>query len=192
MEFDVILLRPDGVGKTREGAESLLDNRLSPWNPVVAMTTKKHRTPSGEALTRLILQSFRLQGLLSAAGDELTNPWGLSSAKWKVLGAITGAGRPLHVAQIGRNMGLTRQGVQRTVNDLEEAELVKLVENPDHQRARLVQLTRRGKKVYDEVMAEQTRWSNELANGISERTLHSAAGVLETLSERLGEPQRRK
>ena len=143
------------------------------------------RTASGEALTQLILQSFGLHGLLGAAGDELTQPWGLSSAKWKVLGAISNAGQPLHVAQIGRNMGLTRQGVQRTVNELEHAGLVELLENPDHQRARLVQLTRRGKKVYDEVMADQIRWSNELAAGMSERTIQSAVGVLTKLSERL-------
>lgn len=156
------------------------------------LPTDTNRTPSGDAVTQFILQSFQLQGLLGAAGDELTEPWGLSSAKWKVLGAITHAGQPLHVAQIGRNMGLTRQGVQRTVNDLVEVGLVDLVENPDHQRARLVQLTRRGKRVYDEVMAVQVRWSNDLADGISERTIQSAVGVMKTLSERLRESQRRK
>ncbi|MCR9245136.1 MAG: MarR family transcriptional regulator [bacterium] len=151
------------------------------------MVARANRTPSGEALTRLILQSFQLHGLLGAAGDELTEPWGLSSAKWKVLGATAEAGQPLHVAQIGRNMGLTRQGVQRTVNDLEKAGLVQLVENPDHRRARLVQLTRRGQKVFDEVMAKQVRWSNKLADGINERTIRSALGVMATLSERLKE-----
>lgn len=151
------------------------------------MTTEAHRTPGGEALTRLILQTFQLHGLLGAAGDELTEPWGLSSAKWKVLGATSQASQPLHVAQIGRNMGLTRQGVQRTVNDLEQGGFVELVENPDHQRARLVRLTRRGKKVYDEIMAKQVRWSNELAEGISERAIRNALGVITKLSERLKE-----
>lgn len=149
------------------------------------MASKANRTPSGEAVTRLILQSFELQGLLSAGGDEITKPWGLTSSKWKVLGAVSQSERPLHVAQIGRNMGLSRQGVQRTVNDLEQAGLVELVENPDHERARLVRLTRRGEKVYGEVMAEQVRWSNELAAGMSERTIQSAVDVMMTLSERL-------
>ncbi|MEM7204376.1 MAG: MarR family transcriptional regulator [Planctomycetota bacterium] len=155
------------------------------------MSRAPTRTASGEAVTRLILQSFHLHGLLGAAGDELTEPWGLSSAKWKVLGAIAHAGQPLHVAQIGRNMGLTRQGVQRTVNELEEAGLVELVDNPDHQRARLVRLKPRGEKVYGEIMAEQTRWSNDLADGISERTIQSAVGVMLTLSERLRENKKR-
>ena len=151
------------------------------------MVAQPVRTSTGEALTQLILQSFQLHGLLGAAGDELTNPWGLSSAKWKVLGAISEAGHPLHVAQIARNMGLTRQGVQRTVNDLEEADLVELVDNPDHQRARLVKLNRRGRKIYDEVMARQILWSNELAEGLSERQIRSALSVMTTLSERLNE-----
>ena len=143
-------------------------------------------------MTRLVLQSFQLHGLLGAAGDELTEPWGLSSAKWKVLGAISHAGRPLHVAQIGRNMGLTRQGVQRTVNELEDAGLTEMVDNPDHQRAKLVQLTRRGRKVFDEITAVQIRWSNELAEGISARTLQTAVSVMATLSERLRERKNRK
>ena len=84
-------------------------------------------------------------------------------------------------------MGLTRQGVQRTVNDLEEADLVELVDNPDHQRARLVKLNRRGRKIYDEVMARQILWSNELAEGLSERQIRSALSVMTTLSERLNE-----
>ena len=149
------------------------------------MVDRSGRTASGEAVTRLILQTFPWHGLLGAAGDELTAPWGLTSAKWKVLGAISEAGQPLHVAQIGRNMGITRQGVQRTVNELEDAGLVELIENPDHQRARLVQLTRRGEKTYREIMAEQIAWSNELADGISERTLRSAVAVMTTLCERL-------
>ena len=149
------------------------------------MSKGSNRTPGGEAVTRLILESFQLNGLLGAAGDELTEPWGLTSAKWKVLGAIAQFGRPLHVAQIGRNMGLTRQGVQRNVNELNESGLVELVENPDHQRARLVKLTRRGEKVYREVMAKQIRWSNELADGISRQKLQNAVEAIVTLNERL-------
>ena len=141
-------------------------------------------------MTRLILQTFPFHGLLGAAGDKLTAPWGLTSARWKVLGAIARSDRPLHVAQIARDMGLTRQAVQRIVNELVDEELLELSDNPDHQRARLVSLTRSGRKVYGEVMDEQIRWSNEIAEGISPRALASAVRVMETLAQRIEQQSR--
>ena len=157
---------------------------LSLWHNAVIMMQPK-RTKSGAALTRLILETFPFHGLLGAAGDELTRPWALSSARWKVLGAIEESGRPLHVAQIARNMGLTRQAVQRIVNDLVEQGLLAFNENPDHQRARLVTLTPRGAQVLGEITEEQIQWSNELAEGISPKDLESAVHVLGTLRQRL-------
>jgi DNA-binding MarR family transcriptional regulator len=74
--------------------------------------------PSG-AVTALILETFRLNGRLLAAGDALVGGLGLTSARWQVLGAIAAAQVPLSVAQIARAMGLTRQAVQRLANDMQ-------------------------------------------------------------------------
>jgi hypothetical protein len=41
----------------------------------------KQRSPQGTALTGLILETFRVNGLLLAAGDRLTSEFGLSSAR---------------------------------------------------------------------------------------------------------------
>ena len=151
------------------------------------MAKHPSRTASGQAVTSLILQTFHFHGLLGAAGDELAAPWGLSSARWKVLGAVARGDRPLHVAQIARDMGLTRQAVQRIVNDLADEGMLALSDNPDHQRARLVKLTRRGEKVLGEITEEQIRWSNEFTDGISPRSIESAARVMATLSKRIEE-----
>jgi len=86
------------------------------------------RTPSGEAFTRLILEAFRFNGCLLAAGDRLTQDLGLTSARWQVLGAIDEG--PLPVAQISRNMGLSRQAVQRVANELAAGGFVAFADNP--------------------------------------------------------------
>src|SRR6266849_7038186 len=111
--------------------------------------TRTH-TPAGKALTDLILEVFRLHGLLLAAGDRLTHPLGLSSARWQVLGAIQIAGEPLPVAHIARQMGLTRQSVQRTVDLLAQEGLIAFADNPHHRRAKLVGFTPRGSTTMDE------------------------------------------
>ena len=53
------------------------------------------RTPSAEAFTQLILETFRFNGQLLAAGDRLTKELNLSSALWQVLGAIDEAPLPV-------------------------------------------------------------------------------------------------
>src|SRR5262245_46135608 len=99
------------------------------------------RTPASRALTELILEVFRLNGRLLAAGDALTRPGGQTSARWQVLGALDEASGT--VADIGRRMGLTRQSVQRITDLLEADGLVSYLDNPAHQRAKLAALTAR-------------------------------------------------
>jgi DNA-binding MarR family transcriptional regulator len=145
------------------------------------------RTASGRLLTDVILETFRANGLILAAGDELTRPWHLSSARWKVMGAIALARRPLHVAQIARNMGITRQSVHNLVGELVALGLLELAHNPDHKRAALVRLSAKGERVYGELEVMQAAWVNTLARRFSPPKLHAAIEVLKELSLALGE-----
>lgn len=142
-------------------------------------------SPAGEALTDLILATFRLNGCLLNAGDRLTKGYGLTSALWQVLGAIDKG--PLPVAQIARNMGLTRQSVQRSANLLEKKGFIEFCENPDHKRANLVRLTENGGRVLDEVMRMHIEWSNHLAEGIEVKNLKNVIQTMHTVIERLKE-----
>ncbi len=144
----------------------------------------KNRTPEGELLTNLILETFRLNGALLAAGNQLTKPFGLTSARWQVIGAIDLAGQPLTVAQIARRMGLARQGVQRIVNDLERARMVAFETNLDHKRAPLVAITPEGAAVMAELDKAQMEWVNQLADGQSEYGIKQALSLMETIRER--------
>ena len=73
---------------------------------------------SSAAITELILETFRLNGRLLAAGDALVRDLGLTSARWQVLGAAAMSPVPLPVAHLARNMGLSRQAVQRVADEL--------------------------------------------------------------------------
>jgi DNA-binding MarR family transcriptional regulator len=146
--------------------------------------TRTH-TPAGKALTDLILEVFRLHGLLLGAGDRLTQPLELSSARWQVLGAIQIAGEPLPVAHIARQMGLTRQSVQRTVDLLAQEGLITFADNPHHRRAKLVGFTPQGRRIMEEVNQIQTAWVNDLAQGLSAHALHDALQLLEAIRLRL-------
>lgn len=147
----------------------------------------RERTPSGEAVTQLILSTFRANGLLLGAGDLLSADEGLTSARWQVLGAIAIEKRPLTVPQIARRMGLTRQSVHATVQRLVREGLLELGSNRDHRRSALVGLTERGLASYRAVDAEQVAWVNRLARGIKRSDAETAVRVLDHLSSRLEE-----
>lgn len=140
---------------------------------------------AGEAVTELMLEVFRLNGSLLAAGDKLVAPIGLTSARWQVLGAIAMSGRPQPVAHIARDMGLARQSVQRVANDLQAAGLVAFVANPHHRRAKLVVLTARGRRAYDAAIERHVGWSNALAEGLSTREINRAVQQLTALRARI-------
>ena len=72
------------------------------------------------AITGLVLEIFRLNGLLVASGDALVAGVGLTSARWQVLGAAALLQGRAPVAHIANFMGLTRQSVQRTADELEK------------------------------------------------------------------------
>ena len=124
-----------------------------------------------DAVSDLSVEVFRLNGALLAAGDALVAELGLTSARCQVLGAIALSPAPLPVAHIARNMGQTRQSVQRIANELEAEGLLRFAPNPHHQRAKLVLLTERGRKAFDAAMS---RWQ-PLAAALGKS--HKPAGI---------------
>lgn len=143
------------------------------------------RTLSGDALTRLMLDLFRLNGLALTAGDRLVAPLGLTSARWQILGAIVAAERPQPVAWLARDLGANRQNVQRITNDLEREGLVTFATNPHHKRAQLVVLTDKGKRSFKSAMDLQAPWVNDLANGLSVKDLETTHRVILALRKKL-------
>ena len=142
-------------------------------------------TPAGETVTRLVLATFRANGALLDAGDQLTADQGLTSALWQVLGAAALAERPLTVAQIARRMGLSRQSVHGSVRRLVERDLCELAPNENHRRSPLVLLTKAGEAAYAAVDCKQVAWANRLGTGIPQADLDTAKRVLEALYQRL-------
>ena len=145
------------------------------------------RLPAGEtdALTSLILEVFRLNGCLIAAGDDLVADLGLTSARWQVLGAIALAPAAETVARLARAMGLQRQGVQRIVNELAAEGILTLEDNPHHRRAKLVRLTRKGEALFEAAGRRQKPWAKRLAKGLNAGAISSAHGVLQMLRKKL-------
>ncbi|MCI0398256.1 MAG: MarR family winged helix-turn-helix transcriptional regulator [Chloroflexi bacterium] len=143
------------------------------------------RTAAGDAFSALVVQIFRLDGLLLAAGDALAEPAGQTSARWRVLAAVEE--KPLTVAQIARRWGLARQSVQRVANVLVEEGLAVYEENPKHRRAQLLALRPEGRAALGTIQAAQREWANRLGAEIGEDELRQASAILGRVLRIVGE-----
>lgn len=133
-------------------------------------------TRRGELMTEIVLEVFRLNRLLLDAGDELTAPVGLTSARWQVLGIVEHG--PAPVAQVARAMGLTRQSVQETANGLEAEGFIEFAPNPRHRRAKLLVMTPKGDAAMQVVRRRHASWANELASRHRAAALEPVVSVL--------------
>ncbi|PNY80809.1 MarR family winged helix-turn-helix transcriptional regulator [Deinococcus koreensis] len=140
-------------------------------------------TPAGAAFTDLVLQVFRLNGLLTAAGDRLSAPAGQTSGRWQVMGCIDET--PRTVAAVARIMGLTRQSVQRTADLLVQEHLAEYLPNPGHKRAKLLRLTPEGQRVLTRIEAAQYAWANATAAALDEQALREVGRVLAEVTRAL-------
>ncbi len=140
-------------------------------------------SPQGTVFSELALEVFRVNRLLLDAGDLLTEPVGLNSARWQVLGVVEHG--PIPVAHVARIMGLTRQAVQHTADNLEVEGLIAYRANPHHRRAKLMTITPQGRTTLEGVQQRHRAWANHVAEHLMIDDVRTALGVLGHIRERL-------
>lgn len=137
-------------------------------------------TPAGAVLTDLIIPVIQLEAHLSRAGEAIAASGGQTLARWLTLEMV--AEQPATVAQVARRLDLTRQSVQRIADLLERDGLTEYVDNPAHQKSRLVRLTRRGRQTLGVIQTAQRAWANTVGAKIGEANLRHASRVVEELT----------
>ena len=141
------------------------------------------RMPAGDAVTELVLKTFRLNVLFLQVAESIARPIGLTAAWWQVLGAVLDG--PLTVAGIAREMGLARQSVQRIADLLAARGLAEYRPNPAHRRASLVAPTVAGWAAIESLRAAQHTWANRVGAEVGERELRQALSVVDKVIDAL-------
>ncbi|MCG9546304.1 MarR family transcriptional regulator [Vibrio sp. Isolate33] len=137
---------------------------------------------NGEVFTKIALEIFKVSGLLNAEGDKLTEELGLSSARWKVMGAIEKSDDLVTVSQIARIMGQSRQATQRVTDIMVKDGLLTWFDNPNHKKAKLVNMTEKGKEAYALLDKKQEVWAESGAEGIARDELDKALITLKKMA----------
>lgn len=143
----------------------------------------KQRIHDSTIVRQLVMSIFGLNGRLVDTGNQLVQEIGLTTARWQVLGALGYSPTPLPVAHIARNMGLTRQSVQRVVDLLADQGLVRFEPNPHHQRAKLIVLTSQGLEALNAAEAVEAPLNKAVYDRIGEERIVEAIAVLNEMNE---------
>lgn len=150
---------------------------LEPLSPPGSTRTRQ------DLLSRTALGVFRLNGQFLSLSEELARPAGLTAAWWQVLGAVLR--EPLPVAGIARNMGITRQSVQRIADLLVAKGLAEYAPNPAHRRAKLLRPTQEGRAAVDRIGPGHAAMAARLAAELGDTAFAETVRVLERLAAAL-------
>ncbi|HLM67166.1 MAG TPA: MarR family transcriptional regulator [Longimicrobium sp.] len=141
------------------------------------------RSPAGDALTDLVIRTFRLNGLFLAVAELMARPAGLTAARWQVLGAVLR--EPLTVSDAARAMGLTRQSVQRLADALVADGMAEFIDNPRHRRARLLRPTQAGWDAIGVIRPLQHAFTHQVTERIDAEALRQAVAVMDRVIAKL-------
>lgn len=138
-------------------------------------------TPEQELLSDVAKTVFRLNGQFLNVGEKLARPVGLTAAWWQVLGAVLKA--PMPVAAIAREIGTTRQSVQRIADILVKQGLAAYGPNPAHRRAKLLCPTDRGHDAVRRISPAHAALAAQLATELGSEEFRRTLDLLVRMSE---------
>jgi len=150
--------------------------------PTIAIGSAHLSEPALEA-SRLMTEGFRLWKAFLQCSESMAAENGLTTARWQVLDGLRE--RSATVASLARQLGLTRQSVQRTAGRLEADGFVRFNENPEHKRAALMRLTQKGKAALARLDQAQATWLETVTRELPPANLRIAIGMLRGLTGRI-------
>lgn len=142
-------------------------------------------TREQELMSAIAKTVFRLNGQLFSIGEVLARPAGLTAAWWQVLGTVLRS--PRSVAEIAREIGVTRQSVQRIADVLVEQRLAEYRPNPAHRRAKLLAPTEAGRGAIRRIAPGHGEFARRLADALGMAEMERALAIVRRLSDTLEE-----
>jgi DNA-binding MarR family transcriptional regulator len=121
---------------------------------------------------------------IGACGDSLHAPIGLGSGKRALLISIEKAG-PTSVSRLAAMRPVSRQFVQRLVDELLSGGWVETQPNPHHKRSPLIALTTKGRQAILAMQAVEEPYLATLGDGLDPADLAATARILGAICDRI-------
>lgn len=146
------------------------------------------QTEISRLVSETVVALFQANGKMLEWGDSFTAPFGLTSARWQILGAIAWAGQKQTAPQIAEQMGVSRQGAQKQLNLLADDGLIEKLPNPSHQRSPHYCLTKKGSALFDRVNLAWQAHATKTGEAFSAQDLETTLRTLNLISRLHGVP----
>ncbi|MGV4986696.1 MarR family winged helix-turn-helix transcriptional regulator [Streptomyces sp. NRAIS4] len=144
---------------------------------------------ASEELTDRLAEVFDLVGPLyrrtQRKVEQDVSVEGLSVGVRAVLSMLLEHGA-MTVPQMGRAQTLSRQFVQRMVNDAAARDLIKPAPNPAHKRSSLIQLTEQGESAITAVLDRERAVLRQVGGDLTHAEVDACLRVLSRLLELMG------
>lgn len=142
----------------------------------------------GEAIGELMLEVAQFFFRIRAVGQKtgLITSWGGGAFGLMRSLALLG---PLTVPQIAQMRPTSRQRMQRLADELAAERLVEFIDNPKHQRSKLVRLTRKGDRHYRALNTRFLAIASTLGVDLSEQDIRRTGEILRRLSDEVKSAQ---
>ena len=135
-----------------------------------------------EIFTQITLEIFKVVGQLNVEGDSMAAEYGLTAARWKIIGTIGLSEKKITISEVARQIGQSRQSVQRLINVMTRDGLIVQVHNPKHKRSKLVLLTERAKSIHHCLYAKQIDWAKEHSSKLNKSHLKTTLRILKEIN----------
>jgi DNA-binding MarR family transcriptional regulator len=142
-------------------------------------------TATGLAYSHLALEILRTNPRLVIRGDQFAREFGLTAARWLVMGAVRDG--PKSMSEIARDRGLMRQSVQEIVNEMVNQDLVTIVTSQSDKRAKLIELTFKGRSLFSKLTKRWAEQANHLSRSYTKQELAIALDVVRRMRAGLDE-----
>lgn len=159
------------------------------------MASERHRTRAvpgtganpivdgkAAAVAELMLEVAQCFFRIRAIGQKtgLITSWGGGAFGFMRSLALLG---PLTVPRVAQMRPTSRQRMQRLADELAAEGLVEFIDNPNHRRSKLVQLTRKGEARYSELNARLLEIASTMGGALSEADVRKTTENVRQLSD---------
>ncbi|HLI30895.1 MAG TPA: MarR family transcriptional regulator [Terriglobia bacterium] len=147
------------------------------------MLSSNDSIETSDLIPLLVADVYQLAGSFRRLGGHIARRAGQTQARWQLLSVVSDDAKT--VAQAARRLGLARQSLQRTADQLVRLGLAQYTENPDHVRSPLLQITDQGRKVLSVLTREAKKSHIRLSAGLKRAELMTVLRVVRQLCRAL-------
>lgn len=139
---------------------------------------------SGKDVHEFFRELFKLHGTMDSIVDVIHESTGMTTPKRNILHILKRSGQAT-VPDLAHTLGVSRQFVLKTCNELDEEGLLEFRDNPRHKRSKLAGITPEGERLLNETQARENDLVSALLPGLKSSQINAAAALMRTIRERI-------